>query len=90
MTKTELINELATNLERSKKDVTEVVDAVFNTIINEVSEGNEIAIHGFGKFVRVVKPQSTARNPKTGEAVDVPEHGVVKFKPSSRFKVEVK
>lgn len=89
MTKVNLVNVVADELDMAKKNVTEIVDTVFEVIIAGVNEDGEVSIHQFGKFVKVVKPEHKARNPKTGEEIIVPEHNVVKFKPSASFKDSV-
>lgn len=68
----------------------EDVKALFDTIVSTVASGEEVSIHGFGSFLAVDKEARTARNPKTGEAVNVPAHKAPKFKVSSAFKAAVK
>jgi hypothetical protein len=43
----------------------------------------------FGKFSTVLKPARKARNPRSGEEVDVPERLSVKFRPSSGFRMQL-
>lgn len=67
----------------------EDVKALFDTIVSTVASGEEVSIHGFGSFLAIDKEARTARNPKTGEAVNVPAHKAPKFKVSSAFKAAV-
>ena len=64
----------------------EDVKTLFDTIVSTVASGEEVSIHGFGSFLAVDKEARTARNPKTGETVNVPAHKAVKFKVSKTFK----
>lgn len=68
----------------------EDVKTLFDTIVSTVASGEEVSIHGFGSFLAVDKEARTARNPKTGETVNVPAHKAPKFKVSSAFKAAVK
>ena len=61
-------------------DVERVVDTIFDKISNALSKGDRVKLLGFGAFS--VKPRSarTGRNPRNGDAVDVPERFVPYFK----------
>lgn len=67
----------------------EVVKKLFATIKDKVKAGDKVEIPGFGSFFAVSKAATTARNPKTGETVNVPAKRVPKFKVSSTFKSEL-
>lgn len=84
--KKELAAGLIERVNISKKDALKCVDDLFGDIANAINEGKEVDIFGFGKFQAVDKVATTARNPRTGEAIDVPAKKVVKFKPSKTFK----
>lgn len=90
MNKTELVKKVSTQVEMTQKATQEVVDAVFDTIAEEMADGGEVSIYGFGKFCIVEKAERTARNPKTNEAVIVPAHKSPKFSPASALKEAVK
>lgn len=62
------------------------IDTIFNTIKNEVKNGNKVAIHGFGTFEMTQRAARTSRNPKTGESIQVPSKNAPRFKPSKTFK----
>lgn len=59
---------------------------VFDTIKTEVAAGNKVDIAGFGSFQAVDREARTARNPKTGETIQVAAKKAVKFKVSKTFK----
>jgi len=91
MTKADLVEQVyeAIGPGVTKKDCAAVVDAFLNAVKLALSNGEHIEIRGFGTFkVRQRKPR-IARNPRTGETVEVPSRAVPVFKPSRQFKAEV-
>lgn len=86
MKKVDIIEKLSNEREISKKEATEIVDFVFDTMKSGVVEDGEVDIYGFMKLTKVHKDASTARSPKTGETVNVPEKDVPKAKFSKAFK----
>jgi nucleoid DNA-binding protein len=81
MTKKELIDKLADENTISKKETAALVDNFISTI-DRLPIGEKLSLKGFGTFAWIKKPATTARNPKTGESVDVPEKNVLRFKAS--------
>jgi len=74
----------------SKKHSEEVVDFIFDTIASTLKNGDEVAIAGFGAFSVKNRNARTARNPRTGEMVQVPATIVPKFKAGKGLKDAVK
>ena len=74
----------------SKKHAEEVVDFVFDSIADCLKKGEEVSISGFGTFVAKQRKARTARNPRTGAAVQVPAMKVPKFKAGKGLKDAVK
>lgn len=70
----------------TKEQATKAVDTVLDSVVESLKAGDNVQFTGFGQFVVVDKPARTARNPKTGESVDVPAKKVVKFKTGSGLK----
>ena len=71
MIKSELIAKIADQNKLSKTDAERVVSTVFNEITKALAAGNRVELRGFGVLsVRTRKPR-VARNPKTGESVQV-------------------
>ena len=89
MNKSELIDAIAERLAVGRKQAVDAVDAVFDTIQRSVTEGERVAISGFGVFERVERAARIGRNPATGEAVRVKATTVPKFRPGSEFKAVV-
>ncbi len=86
MNRNELIEKVAEDCGLSKKDVDKVLDKMIETIYKTVKGGDKVAIGGLGTFVVVDKKARTARNPKTGESIQVPAKKAPKFKPGKEFK----
>jgi len=86
MNKNEMKKVLAGEIGVSLKDAGVVIDAVLKTIKEGLVNDGKVTLVGFGTFNAVTQAARKARNPKTGEAIDVPEKMVVKFKPAAAFK----
>lgn len=71
----------------TKDQATKAVDTVLDTITESLKAGENVQFTGFGQFVVVDKPARTARNPKTGESVEVSAKKVVKFRTGSGLKL---
>ncbi|MCA9565778.1 MAG: integration host factor subunit beta [Myxococcales bacterium] len=80
MTKSELIAELANTADLSKKRAEEVVNCVFQTMTDALTNGDRIEIRGFGSFSVKVRGPYTGRNPKTGDEVPVEAKRAIRFK----------
>jgi len=81
MTKSELIEKIAQKRNDLTRKQTEViVETIFKTIKDELAKGGKVEIRGFGNFRLRNRNARRARNPKTGEAVDVPPKKVPFFR----------
>jgi len=74
----------------SKKHAEEVVDFIFDTIASTLKKGDEVSLSGFGTFLAKPRKARTARNPRTGEMVQVPATTVPKFRAGKGLKDAVK
>ena len=91
MTKADLVEQAADAVgpRVTKKDCGLVVDAFLDAVKDALERGEGIEIRGFGTFkVRRRKPR-TARNPRTGEPVEVPARAAPVFQPSSLLRDRV-
>ena len=66
------------------------VDALFDTIVSTLKDGGEVSIAGLGIFSTKQRAARTARNPKTGAAVQVPAMKVPKFRAAKALKEAVR
>jgi DNA-binding protein HU-beta len=85
MNKGEFIEKLSHRL-GDKKTSTAAVDAVVTEIQSAVSAGDNVNITGFGVFEKRDRAARTARNPQTGERMQVKKTTVPAFRPGSTFK----
>ncbi len=90
MNKASLIEKVASTSDMSKAEAERIVEGVFDSITEELKGGGEVSIAGFGIFSVKDRAARTARNPRTGEPVDVPATIVAKFKPAKALKDAVK
>lgn len=86
MNKIELVKEVSKATEKSQKDVALVLDSVVEVVKNTVKNGEDVKLTGFVTFASVDVPETTRRNPATGESMVSPAHKAVKAKVSSAFK----
>lgn len=70
----------------SKRAAKEIVDGVFNGVVDGLCQGGQLVLPGFGTFTVKERPARTCRNPRTGDKMVVPATNVVRFKPSTSFK----
>ncbi len=95
MTKAEIVNWILknTNTKLSKKDVSKIVNAIFEEIISEITSAKDekkIQISGFGTFLVKRRAPKIGRNPKTKEETLIPERLGISFKPGKRLKEKIK
>ena len=83
MTKSELVKELKA---AGIKDPAASIDAITNIIAEKLASGEDISISGFGTFAVKEIQERQAHNPATGEAIIVPRHRKVTFKPGKKLK----
>lgn len=86
MTKAELIEAVYTKVGISKKESADLVELVFDTMKNTLSNGEKIKISGFGNFVVREKRSRMGRNPQTGESMEISARRVLTFRPSQVLK----
>ena len=91
MTKADLVEQVADAIGPgiTKKDCALVVDGFLNALKLALANGDNIEIRGFGTFKVRRRKTRTARNPRTGEPVEVPSRSVPVFKPSKHLRSRV-
>lgn len=77
---------VAERTETSLKDTKEMVNVVLDVIGECVASGKTVQLTGFGKFVPRDRPARTARNPSTGEPIEVSAKRMVTFKAGAELK----
>jgi integration host factor subunit alpha len=86
LTKADIVESVFQRVGFSKKESSELVELVFETMKKTLERGEKIKISGFGKFeVRQKKPRR-GRNPQTGTEIEISARRVLSFKPSQVLK----
>ena len=80
MTKSEMLATLANDTGLKKKDVDNLMQALQNLILKTLNKENKIKLDGLGVFQLKDRKARLARNPRTGEMVQVAAKRVVKFR----------
>jgi integration host factor subunit beta len=90
MTKSELIALLAAKQPQLQpRDVELAVKELLEQMSVALASGERIEVRGFGSFSLHYRPPRTGRNPKTGDAVHVPDKFVPHFKPGKELRERV-
>jgi DNA-binding protein HU-beta len=90
MNKADIIEYVHQQVGGSKAGAERLVNGVFDRIIEALKRGEEVSIAGFGIFSVRQRAARQARNPRTGEMVQVPAMRVPKFRASKGLKDAVK
>ena len=90
MRKSDLINNISEKTGIPKVDVLVTVETLIKEIKENISNGENIYIRGFGSFITKKRAAKIGRNIKKNIAVHIPEHYIPAFKPSKEFVNEVK
>lgn len=90
MTKADLIAEIANRTEKDKFDVQNIVEEFFNVVKDNMAEGENIYVRGFGSFVNKKRARKVARNIAAKQPMVIEPHFVPSFKPAKTFVEAVK
>ena len=90
VTKAMLIDRMSEETGFTKKDTKVLLDSIIESISNLLSEGEKVVLANFGTFEVKVASARTARNPRTGEVIEVPAKNKPTFKFSKNIKDVVK
>lgn len=80
MTKSQMLDKMATATSMTKKDAGAFLDALATLAYKEVKGSGEFVLPGFGKMVKVHRKTRQGRNPATGATITIPAKTVVKFR----------
>jgi DNA-binding protein HU-beta len=86
MNKAQFIAYLAPHFGDSKKEAARAVDIVFDSIVRNISKGDDVMINDFGKFKKVDRAARKGRNPFTGETIQIKASKKVRFLPAKALK----
>ncbi|HZV78272.1 MAG TPA: HU family DNA-binding protein [Candidatus Binatus sp.] len=89
MTKAELIEEVAEKTQATKRDVTNIVDTLMDSIKNALKKGEKVQLIPFGSFEVRRRKAREGRNPKTGEKLVIAARSVPAFHPGKDLRDSV-
>jgi integration host factor subunit beta len=85
VTKKEIVKQIAEKVEETQLKIKEIVQLTFKAIVDTLLEEKRIELRNFGVFEVKQRKARKARNPRTGQRVDVPPKNVVTFKPGKEM-----
>lgn len=89
LTKKDIVSSIAQDLDITKKEVNEIVDATLTQIFNALEEGKTVDLAGFGKFEITERKAREGFNPLTKEKIQISASKSVKFKVAKALKEAV-
>jgi nucleoid DNA-binding protein len=90
VTKKEIVKQISERIGLTQLKTKEIVQLTFDAIIDTLIEDTRIELRNFGVFQVKKRKARKARNPRTGEKVDVPPKNVVTFKPGKEMEERVR
>ena len=85
-TRNDIIEAISENVGLSLTDSSIIIEEIFELILSELENGNDVKISSFGTFSVRHKKTRIGRNPKTGIEVPIKERNVVTFSTSNVLK----
>ncbi len=89
MNKTELIQKIAAKTGMSRAKSQKALNALTESVSEELSRGGKVGLVGFGTFSVVQRAARKGRNPRTGEEILIDPGKSPKFKPGKGLKIAV-
>jgi nucleoid DNA-binding protein len=90
VTKKEIVKQISDDLELTQLKVKDIVQKTFDAIVDTLLREGRIELRNFGVFEVKRRKARKARNPRTGEPVDVEPKNVVTFKPGKEMEEKVR
>jgi DNA-binding protein HU-beta len=85
MNKKELVDSISAGAEITKSEAEKALNAMLGAITQALVSGEKVTLIGFGTFSVVERAARKAKNPRTGDVIDIPARRVPKFKPGSKL-----
>lgn len=89
MTKSDLVDQVSERTGLTKKDSGRAIEALFDTIRDELQRGGKVQLVGFGSFEVKQREARIGRNPKTMEEIKIPARRVPVFRPGKELRDSV-
>src|SRR5215831_2688015 len=89
MTKKEIVKDISERAQLTQLKTKEIVQWTFDAIVDTLIRDGRIELRNFGVFEVKRRKARKARNPRTGDRVDVEPKNVVTFKPGKEMEERV-
>lgn len=90
MTKADIVSQISDQTGMEKGDVQVTVEAFMRAVRNNLENGENVYLRGFGSFVVKTRAAKTGRNILAKKSIQIPAHNIPSFKPSKDFVENVK
>ena len=90
MNKAEVVREIAVKTGIDKMDVVASIEAFFTVVKDNMADGKNVYVRGFGSFVNRKRGRKIGRNISKNTPVIIEEHYVPSFRPSKFFVEKIK
>ncbi len=90
MTKADIVSEISKSTGVDRSTVLSTVEAFMETVMNAMTEGENVYLRGFGSFVVKKRAAKAARDIQNETTIIIPERYVPTFKPSQYFAEKLK
>ena len=89
MNKSDIIELISVRTGISKKKVELIINILIDKITDEVQNGNDVEIRGFGTFYQITQEKRRIKSPIAGKTIEVPAKKKIGFKASKSTKKEI-
>lgn len=90
MTKAELVDRVAKSAGLTKRAALNAVNSFVGSISGALAKGDKVTLVGFGTFDVATRKARKARNPRTGQVINVPSKKVPRFRAGTELKKKVR
>ena len=90
MTKDQIIDAVCTKVGCSKRQASEILEAIFEQVTKALQKGDKVVFTGFGAFLISKRKSRSGVNPKTGERIQIPAMKTPKFRAGKSLKDAVR
>ncbi len=85
MTKADIVEQISAETGVDKKTVLTVVESFMSNVKQDMVNGEEVFLRGFGSFIIKTRAEKIGRNIGQNTSVVIPEHNIPAFKPCKEF-----
>ena len=90
MTKADIVNEISRSTGLEKAAVLTTIEKFMEIVKDNMANGENVYLRGFGSFILKTRKEKTARNISKNTTIIIPEHKIPAFKPAKTFLEDVR